>query len=139
MARHRKSKKKSGPLLVLLLAVFGAGVGGSLLFKRSNDPFATVTPLGVFDFLENGNSLRGNTYKIQGSIDERLDEWSTSEGRLFSVLVDRDGIEGGEQEALPVHFPENFNGRNIQRDQEYNLKIEIGQGGLLVAREFDKI
>lgn len=139
MARRRKSTSGRGALLFLLLAIAGAGIGGSFLFKRSNDPFAAITALSVPAFLENANSLRGNTYKLQGSIDERLDEWPPSEGRLYSVVVDRDGIDGGESETLPVHFPEDFNGQNIQRDQEYNLKVEVGTGGLLVAHAFDKI
>lgn len=138
MPRRRKSNSGSGPLLVLVFVIVGAGIGGSFLFKRSNDPFAALTELSVPAFLENANSLRGNTYKLRGSIDERLDEWPPPQGRLFSVVVDRDGIEGGDSEVVPVHFPSDFNGQNIQRDQEYNLKIEVGTGGLLVAHEFDK-
>lgn len=138
MPRRRKSKTGRGPLIVLILVLAGAGIGGNFLFHRSSDPFATLTELNVPAFLENANSLRGNTYKLRGNIDERLDEWPPQEGRLFSVVVDRDGIEGGDVELVPVHFPSDFNGQNIQRDQEYNLKVEVGTGGLLVAHEFDK-
>ena len=104
MARRKKSKNKSGPLLTLVVALVAAGVGLSLLMKRSSDPFAATTQLSVPDFLDNANSLRGNTYRLRGIIDERLDGWSAEEGRLFSLVVDRDGIEGGESENLPVHF-----------------------------------
>jgi len=138
MPRRRKSNSSRGPLITLIFVLIGAGIGGNFLFKRSSDPFVTLTELSIPAFLENANSLRGNTYKLRGSIDERLDEWPPSDGRLFSVVVDRDGIAGGESELVPVHFPSDFNGQNIQRDQEYNLKVEVGTGGLLVAHEFDK-
>ena len=37
------------------------------MFNRSGDPSRAMTPLPVADYLENSNSLRGNTYKLGGN------------------------------------------------------------------------
>ena len=41
----------------------------------------------VDELLENGNSLRGNEYVIEGQIDEKL-QWTTNRGQLVSVKIE---------------------------------------------------
>jgi len=111
-----------------------AGVIGMLLAGRAKDPFAALSDLSVGDYRDNANSLRGNTYKLRGSIDERIDEWATEEGRLFKLLVG----EGSSSEPVVVFFPPDLNTHNIQRDQEYLMKVEVGEKGVLVVIDLQK-
>ena len=61
--------------------------GGAYLWITLSDPYRTLTPIDVGTYLDNANSLRGNVYKLTGTIDSEL-AWSPGQGRLFSVLAD---------------------------------------------------
>ena len=111
----------------LLLAALG---GGYFLFGKASDPYRTKTALPVADYLENSNSLRGNVYKVDGTIAKSL-EFSTANGRLFSVEV------GGD--LLPILVPPQFNSVNIERGQRFFFLIEVGDKGILKAQDVKKI
>ena len=82
------------------------------------------------DYLENSNSLRGNVYKLDGTIAKSL-EFSPANGRLFSVEV------GGD--LLPILVPPQFNSVNIERGQRFFFKIEVADKGILKAQDVKKI
>ncbi len=84
-------------------------------------------------YLENANSLRGNVYKIDGTIDNQL-TWSPTAGRLVSVIV---AGPSGEQ-PLPVLVPSTFNHVNIQKDQRFEFRIEVGERGVLRVQDIRK-
>ena len=111
----------------ILLAAIGGGV---FLFGRVSDPYRTMTSLPVQDYLQNANSLRGNVYKLEGTIVKQL-EWSQTAGRLFSV----DAPAG---EVLPVLVPADLSRVNIERGQRFFFKIEVGDKGILVAQDVKK-
>ena len=54
--------------------------------------FGDVAKLSVEELLENGNSLRGNEYVVEGQIDEKL-QWTTGRGQLVSVKIETPGGE----------------------------------------------
>jgi hypothetical protein len=94
-----------------------------------------VNDLSVREYLDNSNALGSNTYRIEGTIDGRLDNWPSSTGRLFSVLVE----DGDDVAPLPVLVPPKFNGTNIQRGQRYRFKVEVQAGtGVLEAKDLSK-
>ena len=64
-----------------------------------------------------------NTYKLEGTIDNRLDSWKGSD-RLFSVQVS----EGGS--FVPVLVPASLDA-NIQRGQRYVFKVRVLETGVL--------
>ena len=111
----------------LLLAALG---GGYFLFGKASDPYRTMTALPVADYLENSNSLRGNVYKLDGTVSKSL-EFSPVNGRLFSVEV------GGD--LLPILVPPQFNSVNIERGQRFFFKVEVGDKGILKAQDVKKI
>jgi hypothetical protein len=113
----------AGALLIAAVA------GGYFLFGKASDPYRTLSPLPVADYLQNSNSLRGNVYKLEGSISQAL-QWSATAGRLFSVEVG--------SEVLPILVPPNFNSVNIERGQRFNFKIEVGDRGVLKALDVKK-
>ena len=128
----RRASSSANPLwfvAAFLLAVC-AIAGGFFVFSRSGDPYRTMTPLPVSSYLENSNSLRGNTYKLDATISQSI-EWSPTGGRLFSVDVGAD--------VLPVLIPATLNHINLDRGQRYYFKIQVGDKGILTAQDVTKV
>lgn len=118
-----------GTILVIILAV----IGGRLILIKLNDPFRTIPQMEVAAYLENSDSLRGNSYKLQARILNSL-AWTPDKGRLFSIES-----EGTDSEAvLPILIPEQFNDTNIQRGQVFIFEIEVGRNGILIAKSLKK-
>ena len=109
--------------------VIAAIAGGFFLFGKANDPYRTLSALPVADYLQNSNSLRGNIYKLEGTVSQAL-QWSATGGRLFSIDVGHD--------VLPVLVPSGFNSVNIERGQRFSFKIEVGDRGVLKVLDVKK-
>jgi hypothetical protein len=129
MARRASSSTHPVWILIAVGLVLAAIAGGYFLFGKASDPYRTLSPLPVADYLQNSNSLRGNVYKIEGSVLQSL-QWSPTGGRLFSIEVGND--------VLPVLIPPGFNSVNIERGQRFNFKIEVGDRGVLLALDVKK-
>ena len=119
-------------VVVVALAAIG---GGYFMFSTVNDPYRTIAPLDVEVYLENSNSLRGNVYKLPGTVDDQL-AWSPADGRLFSIKVD--SRSAATRDIVPLLVPPEFNHVNIQRGQRYLFKIEVGDKGILTAADIQK-
>ena len=130
MARRASSSAHPLWFVAAALLALGAIAGGFFAFNRAGDPYRTMTPLPVADYLENSNSLRGNSYKLDGTIAQSL-EWSPSAGRLFSVEVGAD--------VVPILIPPALNQINLDRGQRYFFKIQVGDKGVLTAQDVKKI
>jgi len=130
MARRASSSAHPVWLLLALGGLLAAIGGGYFLFGRVSDPYRTVSALPVKDYLENANSLRGNIYKVDGTVLKQL-EWSPTVGRLFAV-----DAPGGEVVAILV--PAAFGSVNIERGQRFLFKIEVGEKGILRAQDVKK-
>jgi hypothetical protein len=116
---------------VVLLVLAGI-VGGWALYKTISDPYRTLTALDVPVYLSSADSLRGNVYKLNGTVANQL-AWAPKAGRLYSVEVnDRDDI-------LALLIPAEFNSLNIQKGQHYFFEIEVGEKGILLVRDIRKV
>lgn len=116
--------------MVVALALVFFGLVLAWWFSAGNaDPHRTLPELVVADYLENSDTLRGNTYKITGKVAESL-AWSPESGRLIAVATDS-GI-------VPVLVTAEFNGMNIQKEQKLVLVVEVDEKGILRTREVDK-
>lgn len=129
MARRASSSTHPIWILVAVALVLAAIAGGYFLFGKASDPYRTLSPLPIPDYLQNSNSLRGNVYKIEGTVSQSL-QWSPTGGRLFSIEVGND--------VLPVLVPPGFKSVNIERGQRFNFKIEVGDRGVLLALDVKK-
>ncbi len=129
MARRASSSAHPAWMALTAVLVLAAVAGGYFLFGKASDPYRTLTPLPVADYLQNSNSLRGNVYKIDATVAQSL-QWSPNAGRLFSVEVNG--------EMLPVLVPPQFNSVNIERGQRFFFKIEVGDRGVLRAQDVKK-
>ena len=134
MARRASSSLHPGILLGIAAAVVVAIVAGQSLFKGKKPGFTGVNPLNVKEFLEDGNSLRGSEYSVEGKIDEKL-RWTTQHGQVVSLRV---STPGGD-EFIPVEIPPKFNNRNIEREQRYAMRIKVRQGGIPVATDVNRL
>ena len=128
----RRASSSAHPLWFAAAAVLAlcAIAGGFFAFNRSGDPYRTMTPLPVADYLENSNSLRGNVYKLDATISQSI-EWSPTAGRLFSVDAGKD--------VLPILIPPALNHINLDRGQRYYFKIQVGDKGVLMAQDVKKV
>jgi hypothetical protein len=130
----RRASSSANPWWVggVVVLVVAAMVGGWFLYKNVSDPYRTLTPLDVSAYLDNANSLRGNVYKLNATVDTQL-AWAPGEGRLYSVEVN------GRNDVLPVMIPASFNSLNIQKGQRYFFKVEVGEKGILRVQDIRKV
>lgn len=131
MARRAQSGLKPGHLLGLL-ALLVAGIGGGYsLLHRGTDPMTGLTPLSAEEYMESSTALGGNVYKIEGTVDDRLDNWRSADGRLYSVQISAGGS------FVPVWVPPALE-VNIQRGQRYLFKVRVLETGVLEVLELIK-
>jgi len=117
---------------ILVLCALAVG-GGKYLFDYFGDPYRTLQSLDAGVYLENANSLRGNVYKLRGTIEKSLG-WHPSKGRMFSVKVEGEG----ETALLPILVPPSLNHINVQQGQQFNFQVEIAGGGVIVIHDMRK-
>lgn len=128
MARRASSKLHPGIIIGAVAAVVVAVIAGKSLIGKKATTFGDIAKLSVSELLENGNSLRGNEYVIEGQIDEKL-QWTTARGQLVSVRIE---VPGGD-EFVGIEIPQEFNKLNIETKQKYAFRVKFRQGGIPVA------
>jgi len=129
MARKRKSPPRAGWILGLVTVgiLFFAAI--YLLGSKDSNPARTTPPLDVASYLTNANSLRGNIYKLEGTVAESL-AWSPDSGRLIAVQT--------EDEIIPILVTPDFNSMNIQKEQRLEFILEVDEKGILRTRKVTK-
>lgn len=128
MARRASSRPNPTVILGVAAAIVVAVFAGKSLLGRKTTAFADGTALQIEDLLENGNSLRGSEYTVQGVVDEKL-QWTPDRGQLVSVRVE---TPGGD-EFIGIEIPSEFNSVNIETRQKYTFRVKFRQGGIAVA------
>ena len=134
MARRASSRLNPGIILGVAAAIAVAIFAGRSLLGKKATSFGEVATLGITELLENGNSLRGNEYSVQGQIDEKL-QWTTNRGQLVSVRVE---TPGGD-EFIGIEIPPEFNNLNIDTKQKYAFRVKFRQGGIAVATGVNRL
>ena len=120
--------------MVVVVLVVGAIVVGYILLGKINNPYRTLTPLNVGAYLESSNSLRGNTYKVTGTVWNSLG-WSPTAGRLFSIEIETSlGVN-----VLPILIPVQFNHITIEKGQRFIFQVEIDEKGILKTKDLSKV
>jgi hypothetical protein len=131
MARRASSATNPAWFFAAALLIAGAIGVGWWIKARVSDPFRTLPALPVSEFMQNSNSLRGNTYKFSGVIGDQLGY--NPSNRIFEVRV------GGDAMApVPVLVPSNFNHLDLRKEQRFQFKVEVGDKGLLLAKDIQK-
>ncbi len=131
----RRGKSSNSPVWLaaaFLLLVIGGG--GYYAWQQSGaDPYRTIPEMDVDSYLENANSLRGNLYKFEATVQNAL-AWSPGDGRLMAVEI----RHRGDTRVVPILIPSEHNDVNIQRGQTFHFKVEIIQDGVIRALEMRK-
>lgn len=111
-------------LLFRLIAgdMFGGGEGGA---RNAN---TNASALNLVTYRDNGNSLRGNVYRVEGRVEETL-RWTPDRGRLISF----EAQDATLSIPVPVLVPEDFSNINIERGSELDLVVRVDRDGTLVA------
>ncbi len=139
MARRARSSTNPAWIAIACLLCLGLAGGGYWMYSQISDPFRTIPPLPVTAYLENSNSLRGNIYRVNGTISNQLG-WSPATGRLYSIDVeDANGSSNSSGEVLPLLIPAAFNSTNLQKGQRFNFEVEVGERGILLAKNLRKV
>lgn len=103
-------------------------LGGFTLLGPSN-AVRTASPFPTKDYLENADSLRGNTYQIEATVDQTL-AYSPETGRLVSVEA-----PGGD--VLPILVPKSIPS-NLERGQKLLFQVKVESKGLVIASDVRK-
>jgi hypothetical protein len=128
MARRASSRPNPGIILGVAAAIAVAVFAGKSLLGKKSTSLGDAPKLHIEDLLENGNSLRGNEYLIEGQIDEKL-QWTSDRGQLVSVRV----TTPGGDEFIGIEIPAEFSKLNIDTRQKYAFRVKFRQGGIAVA------
>ena len=123
MARRASSSTNPKIIIGIALAVAVIIFAGKVFLTQNSSSFSDVSPLSVQELLENGNSLRGNEYLIEGQIDEKL-RWTPDKGQIVSIRVK---ASGGE-EIIPVQIPAKFSKLNLERETEVRNESRVRAG-----------
>ncbi len=139
MARRASTGISLGHVIGIAAAIIGFFVMAFLLFRivaeggggKSGSSSSAVS-LNVAEYLKNANSLRGNVYRVEGKVEERL-KWTPDRGRLVSLDIEN----GATSSPLPVLIPQEFSHVNIDRGAKMAFVVKVGRDGLLVAESVD--
>ncbi|MBN8417630.1 MAG: hypothetical protein J0L73_01795 [Verrucomicrobia bacterium] len=134
MSRRAQSGVRPTHWLGLIAILASVGGGGLFLMNRTTDPLTGITELSAGEFMENATALSGNEYKVEGIVDDRLDNWRSAEGRLFSLQISN----GSGNSFVPVWVPPDYKGANIQRRQRYIFKVRVLETGVLEVLQLIK-
>ena len=142
MPRRASSGVNVGQMVGIAIAIIGFFVIAFLLIKLIAGDFigsgpnggrgGNATALSLTSYRENANSLRGNSYRIQGKIEEML-RWSES-GRLISF----EASDGARTIPVPVLVPADFRNVNLERGSEMSMIVRVDREGTLVAESIDR-
>ena len=128
----RRASSSVNPAWFAIAAVVAVAVIAIVwVFKGSGvtDPYRKLAPFPTADYLQNSNSLRGNTYRVDGVVGEQL-HYSKS-ARLITVEV----------EGVPVSIivPADLRAVQVEKGQRLIFKVEVGEKGVLKALDVKKV
>jgi hypothetical protein len=98
-----------------------------------SDPFRTIQEFPYVQYQDNSIGLWGNTYKIEGMIENQLGA-SSAKGRLISIRANSHDLIY----YVAVHFPPSFDGVNVQKGQRFIIKVKVADRGILEVQEIKK-
>lgn len=132
MARRGSKGKKLNLLTIIgLMAIIIFAVAVTVLTQKKK-PYSGLPSLPMSDISDNGNSLRGNKYMVEGKIEER---WVKSDFEGLHLLVS----EAGQQYPLFIKIPKGLKRPNLEREKHYAFSIEITEGGIPLATGIQRL
>ena len=133
MSRRAHQQVSGLKIWLILAAVMGLGLFGYWSYRSVGGAYRTIEPLDPGAYYENANSLRGNTYLIEGRVGNSLG-WNPERGRLFSLITRQQNRDW----VLPIFVPHDLQTLNIQKNQKYMIKAKVNDQGILFVLEMKK-
>ena len=118
---------------LLFRLIAGDMLGGAVSIGGSGKSTANAATLNLITYRDNGNSLRGNVYKVEGKVEETL-RWTADRGRLISF----EASDSTMTIPVPVLVPEDFSNINIERGSQLVMVVRVDRDGTLVAEAIDE-
>jgi hypothetical protein len=115
-----------GALGVLLVLAIGYYV-----MNYTRDEFRTLNRFPVEEFMTDYERVLGSRFKANLVVDAELGG-TMGEGRLYSFR------EETSQKNLAVVVPPDQNQMMFVKGQSYTAELEVGKGGIIYARRFQK-
>ncbi|MEM1086009.1 MAG: hypothetical protein AAGI48_18005 [Verrucomicrobiota bacterium] len=133
MPRRASSGINPALLIGVAIAVVAAFFGGKFVFSGKSEKALSGSELDMEAVEENANSLRGNEYVVEGTIDDQI-IWTPDRGQVVALKVDS---PAGER-FLGIEIPPGLSDVNIEREQSYAFRVSFRQGGIAVAEEITR-
>lgn len=134
MPRRASSSLHPGLIVGIIALVVVLIFAGKSFVAKKPASFGDTAKLNIQDFLQNGNSLRGNEYVVEGKVDERL-RWTSASGQVVSVQVGTDD----DAEFIGIEIPPDLGKTNIDVEQRYAFRVKFRQGGIPVATGINRL
>ncbi|MAS95331.1 MAG: hypothetical protein CMO55_19195 [Verrucomicrobiales bacterium] len=143
MPRRASTGVNIGLIVGIIAAILGFLVIAALLVKliaggmlsgggSSGKLDSNASMLSLSTYRDNGNSLRGNVYRVEGRVEETL-RWTSESGRLISF----EATDSMVTMPVPVLVPDEFRSINIERGAEMAMIVRVDRDGTLVAEAID--
>jgi len=116
----------SGLLVVLVL-----GIVGFFTFKYLDDPYRTLEPFPMDKYLSDYRSMAGAKFKADLKVSADLG-WKAETGRLMVFNLQNDS------RSVVVLIPPKLSGIYFTKGQNYQVALEVGEGGLVYADSCEK-
>jgi len=120
-------------VLAALLIIAVLGVIGFFTFRYLSDPFRTLEPFPMDKYLSDYRSLEGAKFKADLKVNADLG-YKPDTGRLMVFNVENDS----DSRPLVVLIPQNLSGIYFTKGQNYQVALEVGDGGLVYADSCEK-
>jgi hypothetical protein len=114
-------------LLILLIL----GVVGFFTFRYLTDPFRTLEPFPMDKYLADYRSMAGAKFKADLKVSADLG-WKEQTGRLMVFTMQNDSRD------LVVLIPPKLSGIFFTKGQNYQVSLDVGEGGLIYADSCEK-
>ena len=114
-----------------LLVLCVLGIAGYFSLMYLNDPYRTLEPFPVGKYLDDYRSLAGSKFKSDMKVSADLG-WKDNVGRLMVFTSESDG------RPLVVLIPPKLSGIFFTKGQNYQVSLEVGEGGLIYADSCEK-
>ena len=130
MARRARKGVDASHIAIIAGVVVAIAAIVFFMAKRSSDPMAGLNELPLDTYVNNGNSLTKQTFKINATIIEKA-RFTEKRGQFVYVRFD----EGGEPQFAGLHIPPEFDSENLGAGDTINAMVEVQRSGALAVLE----
>jgi hypothetical protein len=131
MARRARSTPQVGLMVGALVVILLLIAAGGYFLGAGGTPYRTAPEFPVEEYLTTSSSLRGNAYRLTGTVLNSI-AWSPQSGRLISVEP------ASSDSPVPIVVPAELGETNIQKGQRFHFLVEVRENGILYAKDLTK-